>query len=160
SITRVSHKKNPNEGASWEHHATLVVTEVIKGKLAEKEIPLIIHYGLDPMVGGSFIAGGSVSISGLPPVEKDQIDLFDTGNSAMSFAPFMAHIEKDNLWFLRRRSGIYGREPGTGDFGIVDPEDVQPLDLKEYFTKYLEKDNEAAVRAYVTTHPLLVRRTQ
>lgn len=44
SIRRVDHDRPPGEGRSWEHHATLVVMRVIKGKVAGQEIPLIVHY--------------------------------------------------------------------------------------------------------------------
>ena len=166
SITYVAHAVSNGGGRSWEHHATLIITEIIKGKCEEREIPIVIHYGLDPMIGGQFLqarggSGSYVSLFGKgAKIEKDQIDLFDTGSSAVSFTPFFSSAETDNLWFLRRRAGIYGREPGTGDYGIVDPEDVEKLELKDYFTKYLENEPETAVRAYVATHPLLAQRTK
>lgn len=40
STEYVPHKKQPDEGASWEYHATLVVSEVLKGKCDDKEIPI------------------------------------------------------------------------------------------------------------------------
>jgi hypothetical protein len=52
SILKVSHEKSPVAGASWEHHAVLVITTVLKGKCDKQEIPLIIHYGLLPLVRG------------------------------------------------------------------------------------------------------------
>src|SRR5437868_5550017 len=52
SIQYVPHEKKPSEGMSWEHHPTLVITQVLKGECKEKEIPVVIHYGLDPVVGG------------------------------------------------------------------------------------------------------------
>ena len=51
-IEYVPHKKKPHEGASWEHHATLVISEVLRGTCRDKEIPIVIHYGLTPVVGG------------------------------------------------------------------------------------------------------------
>src|SRR5947208_2374335 len=49
SIERVPHSHKPDEGASWEHHALLLVDEVLKGKVVVKEMPVVIHYGLDPV---------------------------------------------------------------------------------------------------------------
>jgi hypothetical protein len=46
SIVYVPHRRRPHRGHSWEHHAALVVRRVLKGKgkLARRELPLIIHY--------------------------------------------------------------------------------------------------------------------
>src|SRR5436190_3015064 len=35
-----------------EYRATLIVKEVIKGECKDKEIPILIHHGLAPAVGG------------------------------------------------------------------------------------------------------------
>lgn len=160
SIKYIPHDHKPNEGASWEHHATLVITEVIKGQLEEKEISIIIHYGIDPLVGGVLPSTGESYYYGKSnKIPADQIDLFDQGGN-LSMYPFFLHAEKDNLWFLRKRSGTYGREPGKGNYGIADPQDVQPLELKDYFKAYLEKDPEAAVKACVASKPALAPRVQ
>ena len=65
----------------------------------------------------------------------------------------------DNLWFLRRRSGKYGREPGTGSFGIVDPDDLQPLDLADYFRAYLAPDPEPLLKTFAA-QPATATRAQ
>src|SRR3954463_7942432 len=52
SLQYVPHQKKPTDGASWEHTATLAVDEVLKGKVVLKEFPIVIHYGLDPVVTG------------------------------------------------------------------------------------------------------------
>jgi hypothetical protein len=140
SIRRVDHDRPPGDGRSWEHHATLVVKRVIKGKVEQKEIPLIVHYGLD-----------------LVPTDAGAIRLVDTGNSAMG-PDLLADARQDHLWLLRRRSGLYGREPGTGDFGIVDPEDVQPVALEDYLKCYLAADPDPAVRAQLQRQPLVAER--
>jgi len=67
---------------------------------------------------------------------------------------------KDNLWFLRKRSGFFGRKPGTGKYGIVDPEDLQPLHLKDYFLAYLSEDPESAVKRHMVNNPAVVQRAQ
>jgi hypothetical protein len=74
--------------------------------------------------------------------------------------PCLPDADKDNLWFLRRGVGTYGDALGTGDFGIEDPKDVQPLALKDYFLAYLSEDPEKAVMEHVTNRPKLAKRAE
>jgi hypothetical protein len=156
SVKYVAHKAlSPGEGRSWEHHATLVVTEVIKGDGKPGDLPVVIHYGIDPVVGGLLQRDGhTVNTRGnrrdYPP---GRIELMDTGNSAVSFAPLVEDAAEDNLWFLRRGVGERTSEVKPGVFGIIDPEDVQPLALREYFDRYRSPDPEAAIRQYVERTP-------
>jgi hypothetical protein len=83
----------------------------------------------------------------------NRVEIMDTGNSAHSGISLVEDAATDNLWFLRRRSGIYGREPGTGNLGIVDPEDLQPLKLKDYFLSYLSPHPQEDVVKYAAKHP-------
>lgn len=160
SIQRVPHKKKPGEGQSWEHHATLAVTKVLKGKTKEKQLPIIIHYGLDPRSKrvdlfpnrpGAKKGRLNAVLSFL--FSRPIVEIHDTGNSSWSPAPVIEDATDDNLWFLRRRSGLYGEKPGAGKFGIVDPEDVQSITLKDYVLAYLSDDPETAVRQYVKENP-------
>src|SRR5262245_9042942 len=50
TLERVEHPDIGN-GLSWEHHATLIVSEVLKGRAEAREIPIVIHYGLSPALG-------------------------------------------------------------------------------------------------------------
>jgi hypothetical protein len=145
---------------SWHHTATLVVTEVIKGKFDEAEIPIVIHYGLDPTVGGNLLRENATHDSGgsRPGYSKDRIEIFDS--KMCSGQSLVADAAQDNVWFLRRREGAYGEKPLPGLLGIVDPEDVQPLEVKPYFLCYLSQDPEAAVKNYGETHPDLGERVQ
>ena len=137
SIQKVMHERS-SDGQSWEFHANLLITEVLKGKATKGvEIPIVIHYGLSP---GDLRQDGKIGI-------------WDSGNSAMSFSPLIEDAQADNLWFLRRRAGKYGREPGTGNYGIVDPEDVQPLELEEYFLAYLSSDPGTELEIYARRNP-------
>ena len=130
-----------------EHHATLVITEVVKGKTDAKEIPIIIHDGLDPFIEGALHTPvGSGTLSGT--FAKGSIQIVDGGNSARGASPLVDDATADNLWFLRK-----GRKKNAGDYGIVDPEDLQPLALKDYLALYLEPHPETAIRAYAATHP-------
>jgi hypothetical protein len=146
SILKVSHAKPPNGGASWEHHAMLVITTVLKGKCDKQEIPLVIHYGLS-----------AVDQSEEKDSPKIGIRIVDTGGSNRSDIP-VKDAGEDNLWFLRKRSGIYGREAGTGNYGIVDPEDLQPLESKPYFLLYLSENPEAAVKETIRKNPKMAER--
>jgi hypothetical protein len=151
SVTYVAHPPS-RYGASWEHHATLVITATLKGKPGAKEIPIIIHFGITPFLEGRRVndPAPAAAATGWP---KGSIQLIDTGGSAVG-APILEDAAQDNLWFLRRLSGIFGREPGTGtgDFGIVDPEDARPLTDKAYLALYLGANPEAAIRTYVAAH--------
>src|SRR5262249_28580313 len=139
---------SPGEGFS-QYHARLAITKVLKGTLEDAEIPVIIYHGLTPLIGGYIDeAGTKIDLRPLHrDTRKDAIQIIDTGSSVEIFGPLVPDAGEDNLWFLRRRSGNYGREAGTGDFGIVDPQDFQPLSLQDYFLAYLSTDPEAGVRA-------------
>src|ERR1051325_9501795 len=60
-----------SEGSGYVHHARLVIAQVLKGECMEKEIPIIIHYGLKPVVGGH------VQRAGYP---KDIVEIIDSGS--------------------------------------------------------------------------------
>jgi hypothetical protein len=127
----------------WEHQARLVITEVLKGALADTEIPITIHFGLLPVVGGyvkrpEFMVNLRTTGQEYP---KDHIAIIDFALPAVD--PIVPDAGCDHLWFLRRRSGPRGEQPGTL-YGIVDPEDLRPLALKEYFLAYLSPDPAAA----------------
>lgn len=152
---------SPGQGFS-QYHARLAITKVLKGSLEEAEIPVIIYHGLTPLVAG-YINDGGIRIdlrSLYADSGKSAIQIVDTGSSGFSFESLVQDAGEDNVWFLRRRSGGYGREAGTGDFGIVDPEDLQPLSLRDYFQAYLSADPEAGVKAQLALHPELGRRAQ
>lgn len=162
SIKYVPHKREKNEGMSWEHHAVLAVTEVLKGKLDGRKIPIVIHYGLDPYIGGRCPKdGGKINIhASQKDFPKDRIEILDTGNSGLSLVPLVEDAGKDNIWFLQRRSGRYGRESGTGRFGIADPEDVQPLSMKRYFIACLSEEPDKAVKKEQKRNPDLADRVR
>jgi len=162
SIQYVPHKHGPHEGASWEHHATLVIKDVLKGKYDQKEIPIIIHYGLTPVVGG-YVKRENFMINyraGRGDYPKDIIEIFDTGNSCHGLPSLVKDARQDNLWFLRRRSGTYGRKPGTGKYGIVDPEDLRPLKWKDYFLAYMADNPEIAIKEYAKKNPGIAGRAK
>ncbi|MEI6809117.1 MAG: hypothetical protein WCN95_10380 [bacterium] len=150
SIDYVPHSKKPGEDSSGVHHARLIITDVLKGHAAEKEIPIIIHYGLTPLVGG-YVKRDTFMIDyrgGSAEYPTNIVEILDTGNSCSGMPPLVKDARDDNIWFLRRRSGTYGREVGTGDLGIVDPEDLRPIELKGYFLAYLSRNPQTEIQRY------------
>ncbi len=162
SIQYIPHTEKDGHIYSWEYHANLVITETLKGKSDNKEIPIIIHYGLTPLVGGYWIErSGKSKRGGIPDnYPKDIIEIFDEAMGGVGYIPLVKDASQDNLWFLRKRSGVFGEKPGTGDYGIVDPEDLQPLELKDYFKCYLSSNPESSVKKYISENPVVAKRAQ
>jgi hypothetical protein len=162
SIKYVPHIRKQHEGRSWEHHAVLVISEILKGKEDKKEIPIVIHYGLDPYIGGRCPKdGGKINIHvDRKDFPQDRIEILDTGNSALSFKPLVEDAGKNNIWFLQRRSGRYGRITESGQFGISDPEDLQPISMKEYFWACLAKEPEKALKELLKKESHLTKRVE
>lgn len=129
--------------SSHEHHATLSVSRVHKGKIEAKEIPVVIHYGLSPRT-----------------TPAGTVELWDSGNSAVSPEPILKDIARDTLWFLRKGAGNRGKEPSKSNLWIEDPEDVKSASLRDYILAYLASDPEKAVRAAVKDHPELEERAR
>jgi hypothetical protein len=154
TIEFLPHPHAPGEGSSHEHHAILVVTGVLKGGARPGRIPVVVHYGLTPVVVGRVqrddfmldLRGGRVDYP------QDVVEIIDTGSSAPG-ARVGKDAREDQLWFLRKRAVRNGREPGTGAYGIVDPEDIRPLALKDYYLAYLSEDQERAVRDHLPDDP-------
>lgn len=83
----VPHTKKSDEGASWEHHASLVIAQVLKGQCDTNEIPVIIHYGLEPVVGGyvkrdNFMLNHRGNRNDYP---KDIIEIADSSDKLVEF---------------------------------------------------------------------------
>ena len=137
SIVLVPHQTK-NRGASWEHHVTLLISDVLKGRVSTNSMIVSIHYGLDPVVGGySSNQFRYFNVRGLSTnYPKDVVEVFDTGNSAMSFKPITGDIRTDHIWLLR-----HIQTPSHDDsdmIGVRDPEDIQPMRKKEELLKYLK----------------------
>jgi len=162
SVEYIPHDTRPGEGRSWEHHAVLTISQVLKGSSKDKKIPITIHYGLTPVVGGFWENnGGMMNLKGNNDSYPDDIiEIMDSGSSALSFEPLVQDAGENNIWFLRRLSGIYGREAGSGDFSIVDPEDLQHLELKQYFLAYLSDDPESIIKESFSDNDLIFERIQ
>jgi len=118
-------------GSSYEHRATLVVTNVIMGKVIEGELPIMIHYGLLPISASheKNMTNGNVTVRS-PPEEKGEKTRIWEDNPSMGFFRPSGDVYINQLWLLRHFS-----HPPTKDdpdvattnlFGIWDPEDIQP----------------------------------
>ncbi len=46
SVVFIPHAPTPSGGASWEHHAELLISEVRKGQAKSNSMVVSIHYGL------------------------------------------------------------------------------------------------------------------
>ena len=142
-------------GHSGEYHATLKITKVIKGQCVLKQLPIIIFYGLTPCINGHPIRQNRI----LGAEKTSQIQIYDTGGLNGDSSISKIDASADAVWFLRQRAGVYGRHPGKGDYGIVDPEDLQPPNLQHYFQCYLSKHPVAALRKLMLADPRMAGRT-
>src|SRR5262245_34571403 len=75
------------------------------------------------------------------------IRLHDTGTTTINDGPPpVRDAGEDNLWLLRRSSGPFERGAVATEPGVVDPDDLQPLALKDYFRAHLAQDPGRAMR--------------
>jgi len=142
TIKCFKHINKTNEGKSSEHHATLIIDEVLKGTIEEKQIQIIINYGLTPVVEGYYENGDMmINIKGnRNNYPKGIIEIMDTLNSAWSNIPLVEDAGKNNIWFLRRiqrKNKIESEKLETLNWGINDPEDLQPIKLEKFFRTLL-----------------------
>ena len=154
SIRCVTHVDAARESRSFEYHATLRIARVLKGTTKATELPVVFHHGLVPAVGGVEQRDGfTLNLRGFTgkPVPPDAVLIGDTANFAGPLP--VDDARQDNLWFLRPRGAIRGGAAADNGYAVVDPEDVQPLALEEYFAAYLSPDAEQAVRAQLAKHP-------
>lgn len=163
SIVYVPHQVADGEGMNWEHHATLVITEVVKGTYTQKELPIIIHYGLDPMVE----IGRDVHMFSDKNIKKyitpaTPVALYD--HPGEMSGEYVDDICKDQIWFLQQKDPDYftGGDSIHGDTvgapGIWDPEDVQPPYLKPFFAALLTGHPEEKIKEFTGGEsPLAIR---
>ena len=144
SIVLVPHETK-DQGASREHHAELLIDEVLKGQTSTTSMVVSIHYGLDPVVGGytSNRFGMLDARSTRTNYPKDVIEIFDTGSSSVSLAPITGDIRTNHVWLLHH---VKYTSPGFPTFatihdsdmiGVVDPEDIQPIGKRDELLRQL-----------------------
>ena len=157
SIEYIPHAAGENEGRSWEHHARLVVSEVLKGALAPGSTPIVIHYGIDVLVDGRFERDGNFTDvnSFRDKAAKGIVELVPSLHDVGGGGPLLGEdMRQDHLWFLRHAPEGYLRGKANRELtGILDEQDVQPLALRGYFAAYLAVDPEPKVREWLRDHP-------
>ena len=135
--TYVEHQRAPDEGRSWEFHARLAIDEVLKGKCAEHEIPIILHYGLSP----SHYMRDSKPVSGGWEKWFPGQGIWDSGSSAVSSEPILQDAEKPAIWFLGHYADRFGRaDRPTEELGVRDPEQLRPIELLPLVRTLLEPE--------------------
>ncbi len=140
----------------WEHPAILVVSEVIKGRSTNHEIPIIIGQGLDVVYGRS--PRDDEMEFFVPAFRKEYpknlVRLFESQGSTEIFpeTPVIEDARKDYIWFLSRGAGA-GQMGDTNALGIMCGQDIQAAAMKGYFEAYLSDHREEAVKAYADEHP-------
>ena len=121
SVTLVTHPKDVVGAVSWEHHADLIVLDVLKGTAPSNSMVVSIHYGLDPMADHF-----SRSTNGV-------LEIYDTADFPRCVS---GDIHTNQIWLLRRV-----QKPANVDtdwIGIYDPGDIQPISKKSELMTYLK----------------------
>jgi hypothetical protein len=134
---------------------TLVVREVIKGKLDEKELTVAMMYGLNLRRDDQRFPRPTDSPVAMPE-GGERLALCDTGNSSLQWEPVIEDVRQDCVWLLRR--GLDRTRPADDTFGIRDPEDVRPMRFRKYLECYLADDPEPPVRAQLQEQPEIAGR--
>jgi len=157
-----------NEGRGFDHRAVLILTEVLKGKPAAKEIPILVRYGLTVDFPGNtnrsksgfgwrMISNGKTQHVEAPGPNTIQVHDFNPGTWPTTHL-VVTDATEGQLWFLHRQVHAERFPDALGLVGVKDSADIQPLTLREYFRAYLAAQPEGAVRKVVEQQPALARR--
>jgi len=118
----------------WEHHAELLISEVLKGHAPSNAMVVSIHYGLQPVVKGwGTVTDGRVGITNYP---KGVVEVTDWGNSVRPGWPTPGDIRTNHIWLLRRVQKAINFDSDW--IGVYDPEDIQPVERREQLLRYLK----------------------
>jgi hypothetical protein len=130
----------------WEYRTTLIVTKTLTGKIAIGPMPLLIHYGIKPVILDKSSTKPS-SFDWMHPTVADQMTFGDTPVGIYDFLGTIggvlasSDIRRDHLWFLRTTARSFGSGKEITDApGIWDPQDVRPLIDKPYYEAVLTSD--------------------
>jgi len=134
SVVFVPHTSSPGDGASWDHHAELLISEVLKGRTTSNSIVVSIHYGLQPEISG----WGTITDPrvGITNYLKGAVEVVDWGNSEEPGWAIPGDMRTNHIWLLRRES--HPSNFDTDWIGVYDPEDIQPISKKGELLKYLK----------------------
>jgi hypothetical protein len=133
----------PKDFRFMEYRTTLVITEVLAGKMPVGPTPLLLHYGIRPVV----LEAKPTAQDMFNPPAADQntgpntpVGIYDSATTCIGGPP-SDDIRKDHIWFLRAKaSSVGGVNEDTDAPGIWSPQDVQPLDQKAYYEAVLAGD--------------------
>lgn len=127
----------PGVAPVWGHEGRLAIDEVLKGECGEAEIPIMLHYGLDPcqcLRDGKLSRGGWAHVyPGLP--------ILDTGSSAMG-PPVLVDARRPAIWFLGHYAlydGSYEPKPAPV-LGVREPCHMQALKMLPLIRAILKPD--------------------
>jgi len=133
--------------------AILIVTTVIKGDTKNREIPIILNYGLLPVPDRlkDKVDGVDDILKKLPQAlnEKGPVLLFED-NPSEGCTKISDDILQDQIWLLRQgkrdvsqvpsSSGLIGsfQDVTVSGLGVWDPQDVQPLTKTQDLTELVK----------------------
>jgi hypothetical protein len=159
SIKYISKNENsPTMGLiiNWEHHATLVISQVLKGDFKPKETPLVIVPGLEPTIDGFFIKEGG-KLEPIDPLIGPKLTgtrILGGYDGLFNWPPEPPpDLAEDCVWLLRRVGETSDTSAGADAFEIRNPEDIRSLAMKDYLMAYLAADPETAVPAQLAKLP-------
>jgi hypothetical protein len=145
-------------GTIWKHTAVLIVGQVIKGKCDIPLLPVIFHYGMDPLVIGENgrFQGVSKGISN----PNSQIVM---GYQGGVYGTVPGDLRKDHIWFLsyHRTPGYLNDSPKDPNIlGVSEPDELQPVELKPYFEALLTPHPEDVLKQYASDNSSLAFRSK
>ncbi|MCF7788364.1 MAG: hypothetical protein K9N47_19740 [Prosthecobacter sp.] len=130
SIKKVAHK---SEG-TYEHHAILLVTRVIKGVFQDAELPITLRYGLLP-VAARYVKDMNTRPTA-PEEPGEATHIFEDNPSEGYFRP-TADVHKNQIWRLHHQGNSYETHAKT--LGVLNSEDIQPLTKEDRLKQLLPK---------------------
>ena len=132
----VTNQGPPDVGRSWEFHARLAIDEVLKGKCAEPEIPIILHYGLSP---SEYTKDGKPTRFD-PRATNGVMAVYDSTDSGDG-SPVLADARKPAVWLLAHYTDRFGRDnKPTEDLGVREPEHMQPMAMAPFLRSVLKPE--------------------
>ncbi|MEY2487359.1 MAG: hypothetical protein QOH39_3007 [Verrucomicrobiota bacterium] len=130
-------------GSSYEHHAILVISRVVKGELHKEELPITISYGLLPVSARQekHMTPDEDATKRSGPEEPGESTKIYEDNPSMGFGPRVSgDVYQEQIWLLHRLGPPRGDNPElspAGAFGISNPEDLQPLKKEQQLSALL-----------------------
>jgi hypothetical protein len=124
----------------YEHHATLIIKDILKGDFRDRQTTLMIQHGLHVTS------------------KEGKVELRSSSTSPVQWLPVAADARQDQIWFLRKRQSGNGEPDAPWMWSVYGSHEVQSVDLTDYFKILLSPDPEPKVRAYLKSHPQLAVR--